>query len=126
MILSSLRRRNKYAKLGGFRVAMNVLRYEVMLLLMALVVMHYRQRMSILDCSGGIFPLWVIFPPLLAAWLVAGLLELNRTPFDLAEGERELVSGINVEYGGMGFVAFYLPEYGNMMLFSYVTCCFLF
>ena len=59
--------------------------------------------------------------PVVAIWLFSIVAELNRTPFDFAEGERELVSGFNVEYGGMEFAMIFMAEYGIIIFFGVVT-----
>ena len=60
-------------------------------------------------------------PPVLLIWLIRGLAESNRTPFDFAEGESELVSGFNVEYGAGGFALIFIAEYGIILFLAGVT-----
>jgi len=66
--------------------------------------------------------LWffLLFFPLFICWFVSSLAETNRTPFDFAEGESELVSGFNIEYGRGGFVLLFLSEYGSIIFISYL------
>ena len=60
----------------------------------------------------------IIFPPLVGIWLVSCLAETNRTPFDFAEGESELVSGFNIEYGAVGFALIFIAEYASILFIS--------
>ena len=61
---------------------------------------------------------WIICLPLFLMWVIRGVAETNRTPFDFAEGESELVSGFNIEYGGGGFALIFMAEYAIIMFFS--------
>lgn len=69
---------------------------------------------------------WVglLFPPLLLAWLLLCIAETNRTPFDIAEGESEIVSGFNIEYGGGAFALIFIREYGIIIFLSFITALF--
>src|SRR5205809_7671531 len=71
---------------------------------------------------------WYIWPlfPLAVVYLVSGIAETNRHPFDVAEGESEIVAGFHVEYSGMSFALFFLAEYANMILISTLTAVFFF
>lgn len=68
--------------------------------------------------SFKLLPLTLI---LVAIWLITGLAETNRTPFDFAEGESELVSGFNIEYGSGGFALIFIAEYGRILLLRFIT-----
>jgi NADH-quinone oxidoreductase subunit H len=75
--------------------------------------------------SGGIFDwFWLPLLPLFGVYLISGLAETNRAPFDVAEGESEIVAGFHVEYAGAGFSLFFLAEYANMILISALTSLF--
>merc|ERR1712083_192671 len=69
---------------------------------------------------------FIIFLPIVGIWLISCLAETNRTPFDFAEGESELVSGFNIEYASIGFVLIFLREYARIILFSTFTIVFFF
>jgi NADH-quinone oxidoreductase subunit H len=75
---------------------------------------------DIVDAQSGGFWHWYWIPllPMFVIYLVSGVAETNRLPFDMAEGESEIVAGFHVEYSGMGFAMFFLAEYANMVLIS--------
>lgn len=118
---------SKYALLGALRAAAQMISYEIALslvfLILALLLSSFAS-LWLLACqshSGSlVFPLW----PLALIFLISCLVETNRAPFDLAEGESELVSGFNVEYSGMAFALFFLAEYGHILLTSFFFSCF--
>nr|APX40927.1 NADH dehydrogenase subunit 1 [Phyllotreta cruciferae] len=118
---------SNYSLLGSLRSVAQTISYEVSL---ALILMSYLYM--VLDFNFIIFMkyqeyIWFIFIlfPLCFMWLVSSLAETNRTPFDFAEGESELVSGFNVEYSSGGFVMIFLSEYSNILFMSMV-CVILF
>nr|QXT43958.1 NADH dehydrogenase subunit 1 [Acholotermes chirotus]QXT44426.1 NADH dehydrogenase subunit 1 [Acholotermes sp. CMRT125]QXT44439.1 NADH dehydrogenase subunit 1 [Acholotermes sp. CMRT134] len=113
-----------YSLLGGLRALAQTISYEVSL---AFILLSF----VILVCSYDlsyfyIFQtyLWLIFfsIPLSFVWFISCLAETNRTPFDFAEGESELVSGFNVEYGGGGFSLIFLAEYASIIFMSLLFC----
>lgn len=112
---------SKYAFYGALRSAAQVVSYEIALgfalvgVLVAAGTMNLSQL--VLRQSGGIFHwFWLPLLPLFVVYWLAGVAETNRAPFDVAEGESEIVAGFHVEYGGMGFAIFFLAEYANMIL----------
>lgn len=120
--------RNKYSLLGAMRAVAQMISYEVVLLLSAVAVVMATGSMSLTrivavqNQYSGIFPHWYIFTPWgLAAFLmyaIAGTAETNRSPFDLPEGESELVAGYHTEYSGFKFALFFLGEYLGMLSIS--------
>nr|AAX39834.1 NADH dehydrogenase subunit 1 [Tigriopus japonicus] len=114
---------NKYAIIGSLRGIAQSISYEISLSLIVLSLMLLVQSFSLeawslyLPSSG----LSVFLIPLLILWLVSCLAETNRTPFDFAEGESELVSGVNVEFGSVFFVLMFMSEYGMILFFSVLT-----
>ena len=114
---------SKYAFLGAMRSAAQIVAYEIAmgfaLVGVLMVAGSLNIREIVLGQDGGIHQ-WYIFPlfPLFIVYLVSGVAETNRSPFDVAEGESEIVAGPHVEYGGMGFALFFLAEYANMILIS--------
>jgi len=133
MLMAGWGSNNKYALLGGFRSAAQVVSYEVPLVLAILSVVMVASTLSmvgIVEAQAGyylgVIPRWFIFryfPFGLIAFLIfiiAGTAEVNRTPFDLPEAESELVAGFATEYSGMKYAMFYLAEYGAMYIMAAV------
>nr|YP_009295401.1 NADH dehydrogenase subunit 1 [Reticulitermes flaviceps]AOI20233.1 NADH dehydrogenase subunit 1 [Reticulitermes flaviceps] len=115
---------SSYSLLGGLRALAQTVSYEVSL---AFILFSF----VILICSYNLiyfylfqFYIWLIFFsfPLSFVWFISCLAETNRTPFDFAEGESELVSGFNVEYGGGGFALIFLAEYASILFMSLLFC----
>nr|YP_009350961.1 NADH dehydrogenase subunit 1 [Microcerotermes havilandi]AQP28182.1 NADH dehydrogenase subunit 1 [Microcerotermes havilandi] len=113
-----------YSLLGGLRALAQTISYEVSL---AFILLSF----VVLVCSYNLayfylfqVYLWLIFLslPLSFVWFISCLAETNRTPFDFAEGESELVSGFNVEYGGGGFALIFLAEYASILFMSLLFC----
>jgi len=117
---------SKYAFLGAMRSAAQIVAYEIAMgfalvgVLMAAGSLNLRE--IVLVQSGGIHQ-WFLLPlfPLFLVYLISGVAETNRSPFDVAEGESEIVAGFHVDYSGMGFAVFFLAEYANMILISALT-----
>lgn len=112
---------SKYAFLGALRSAAQVISYEIALgftlvgVLLAAGSMNLEQ--IVLRQSGGLWHwFWLPLLPLFVVYWISGVAETNRAPFDVAEGEAEIVAGFHVEYSGMGFALFFLAEYANMVL----------
>jgi len=127
IILAGWSSNSKYAFLGAMRSAAQVVSYEICMG-MALV--------GVLICAGSLnlseivrvqgqngFLSWFFIPlfPLFIIYFVSGVAETNRAPFDVAEGESEIVAGFHVEYSGAPFAVFFLTEYANMILVSFLA-----
>nr|QWB85960.1 NADH dehydrogenase subunit 1 [Philus antennatus] len=118
---------SNYALLGSLRSVAQAISYEVSLSLILLSFLFLILSVNILDLMKYQEYIWFIFImfPLCLMWLVSSLAETNRTPFDFAEGESELVSGFNVEYSSGSFAMIFLAEYGNILFMS-MMCTMLF
>ena len=115
----------KYSLIGGHRVVAQIISYEVCLMLFALMVIYLSKGYSIggiAQLQQGLWMLWATLP-LGITWIILCLAETNRTPFDLAEGESEIVSGFNIEYGGGLFALIFIREYGMIIFLRFITCC---
>lgn len=111
------RRENVYGVLGGLRSSSQIVAYEVIMFFIILLIVIYYSRWNLYNYT---FSLWYILD-LLVIWLLILLVETNRSPYDFAEGERELVSGYNIEYIGVLFAYIFIAEYGILIFFSWVT-----
>nr|QZH44539.1 NADH dehydrogenase subunit 1 [Sillaginopsis panijus]BBU25930.1 NADH dehydrogenase subunit 1 [Sillaginopsis panijus] len=111
---------SKYALIGALRAVAQTISYEVTLGLILLNIVIFAGGFTLQAFSVTQEAIWLIFPawPLAAMWYVSTLAETNRAPFDLTEGESELVSGFNVEYAGGPFALFFLAEYANILLMN--------
>nr|AXS66110.1 NADH dehydrogenase subunit 1 [Cucujoidea sp. 46 KM-2017] len=118
---------SNYSLLGSLRAVAQTISYEVSLSLILLSFLILTESLSLMGLMKYQQYLWFIFMlfPLSLMWLVSSLAETNRTPFDFAEGESELVSGFNIEYGSGGFAMIFLAEYASILLMSFV-CSMLF
>ena len=127
IILAGWSSNSNYAILGGLRSAAQTISYEVRLILILLSFLFMVLRFNIIDLEKYQENVWFLFLfyPIVLIWLVSRLAETNRTPFDFAEGESELVSGFNVEYRSGGFAIIFLAEYANILFIS-IFCRFLF
>nr|APX39592.1 NADH dehydrogenase subunit 1 [Oulema erichsonii] len=114
---------SNYSLLGSLRSVAQMISYEVSLILILLSYLFLIMSVSILDLMKYQELIWLFFlmPCLSYMWLVSSLAETNRTPFDFAEGETELVSGFNVEYSSGGFAMIFLAEYSNIMFMSVLS-----
>nr|YP_009543448.1 NADH dehydrogenase subunit 1 [Indicator xanthonotus]AYU71268.1 NADH dehydrogenase subunit 1 [Indicator xanthonotus] len=114
---------SKYALIGALRAVAQTISYEVTLaiILLAMIVLSGNYTLSTLTVTQE--PLYLIFSswPLAMMWYISTLAETNRAPFDLTEGESELVSGFNVEYAAGPFALFFLAEYANIMMMNALT-----
>jgi NADH-quinone oxidoreductase subunit H len=114
---------SKYAMLGALRSAAQTISYEIAMGFALVGVLLAAGSMNISDIvltqRGGILHWWCVpLLPLFMIFWIAGIAETNRAPFDLAEGESEIVAGFHVEYSGIGFALFFLAEYACMILIS--------
>nr|YP_009312490.1 NADH dehydrogenase subunit 1 [Tuberoschistura baenzigeri]BAV72069.1 NADH dehydrogenase subunit 1 [Tuberoschistura baenzigeri] len=111
---------SKYALIGALRAVAQTISYEVSLglILLSIVVFSGGYTMQTFNVTQE--AIWLLIPawPLAAMWYISTLAETNRAPFDLTEGESELVSGFNVEYAGGPFALFFLAEYANILLMN--------
>nr|ASY98066.1 NADH dehydrogenase subunit 1 [Empusa pennicornis] len=115
---------SNYALLGGLRAVAQTISYEVSLALILLSFIFLIGSYSLLDFYYYQVGIWFVFfcLPLCNVWFVSCLAETNRSPFDFAEGESELVSGFNVEYGSGGFALIFLSEYSSILFMSMLMC----
>nr|YP_010354997.1 NADH dehydrogenase subunit 1 [Rhinogobius filamentosus]UOG84845.1 NADH dehydrogenase subunit 1 [Rhinogobius filamentosus] len=111
---------SKYALIGALRAVAQTISYEVSLGLILLSTIIFTGGFTLQTFSTAQESIWLLFPawPLAAMWYISTLAETNRAPFDLTEGESELVSGFNVEYAGGPFALFFLAEYANILLMN--------
>ena len=123
VILAGWASNSKYAFLGCLRSAAQIVSYEIAMGFALVGVLMAASSLNISDIvrnqAGGLSH-WYIWPlfPLFVVYLVSGIAETNRHPFDVAEGESEIVAGFHVEYSGVTFAVFFLAEYMNMILVS--------
>ena len=126
VIIAGWASNSKYAMMGAIRVAAQVIAYELAMGFALVGVIMASGSLNIGEIiaaqSGGIQH-WFVFPlfGLFFVYFISGVAETNRSPFDVAEGESEIVAGFHVEYSGMGFAVFFLAEYANMILISALT-----
>lgn len=123
VIIAGWASNSKYAIFGAMRSMAQVISYEIAMgfALVGVLLLAGSMNLSyIVDAQAGGIWHWYIWPllPLFIVFVVCGLAETNRLPFDLAEGEAEIVAGYMVEYGSVGFMLFFLSEYSNMLLVS--------
>ena len=126
VIIAGWASNSKYAFLGAMRAAAQAVSYEIAMgfslvgVLILAGTMNLRQ--IVLAQQGGIFDwYWLPLLPLFLIYMISGVAETNRAPFDQAEGESEIVAGFHVEYSGSAFAVFFLAEYANMILISGLT-----
>nr|YP_009169970.1 NADH dehydrogenase subunit 1 [Polypedilum vanderplanki]ALD88419.1 NADH dehydrogenase subunit 1 [Polypedilum vanderplanki] len=109
-----------YALLGSLRAIAQTISYEVALVIMLMSILFLINSFNLIYFEIFQINLWFIFLffPVAIMWFISSLAETNRTPFDFAEGESELVSGFNVEYGAGGFALIFLAEYASILFMS--------
>nr|YP_010305194.1 NADH dehydrogenase subunit 1 [Hipposideros larvatus]ULT46772.1 NADH dehydrogenase subunit 1 [Hipposideros larvatus] len=114
---------SKYALIGALRAVAQTISYEVTLAIILLSVLLLSGSFTLPTLITTQEHMWLIIPswPLAMMWFISTLAETNRAPFDLTEGESELVSGFNVEYAGGPFALFFLAEYANIIMMNIFT-----
>lgn len=123
VIIAGWASNSKYAFLGALRSAAQIVSYEIAMgftLVGVLMCANSLNLGNIVMGQEGGFWHWYFLPlfPLFVVYFISAVAETNRAPFDVAEGESEIVAGFHVEYSGMAFAVFFLAEYANMMLVS--------
>nr|ADW81636.1 NADH dehydrogenase subunit 1 [Amblyeleotris wheeleri]ADW81637.1 NADH dehydrogenase subunit 1 [Amblyeleotris wheeleri]ADW81654.1 NADH dehydrogenase subunit 1 [Amblyeleotris yanoi]ADW81680.1 NADH dehydrogenase subunit 1 [Amblyeleotris wheeleri]ADW81681.1 NADH dehydrogenase subunit 1 [Amblyeleotris wheeleri] len=119
---------SKYALIGALRAVAQTISYEVSLGLILLCAIIFTGGFTLQTFNTTQESVWLLIPawPLAAMWYISTLAETNRAPFDLTEGESELVSGFNVEYAGGPFALFFLAEYANILLMNTLSATLFF
>jgi NADH-quinone oxidoreductase subunit H len=130
IILAGWAANSKYAFLGAMRSAAQIVAYEIAMgfaMVGVLMAAGSLNMGEIIAHQGGLFGWnWTWLFPLFIVYFISGVAETNRAPFDVAEGESEIVAGFHVDYSGMAFALFFVAEYVNMILISTLTSIFFF
>lgn len=129
VLLAGWATNSKYAFLGAMRCAAQIVAYEIAMgfaLVGVLMASGSLNLGDIITSQSGGFSQWFIIPlfPLFMVYFISGVAETNRAPFDVAEGESEIVAGFHVEYSGVAFAVFFLAEYANIILIAALTSIF--
>nr|YP_010350409.1 NADH dehydrogenase subunit 1 [Ixodes myrmecobii]UOK09890.1 NADH dehydrogenase subunit 1 [Ixodes myrmecobii] len=114
---------SKYSLLGAYRGVAQVISYEVSMAMILISMVFFCESFNINKVLEFQEKFYLLFgySSLFIIWVVTCFAETNRSPFDLSEGESELVSGFNIEYGSWGFATLFMAEYGNMIFFSLIS-----
>jgi NADH-quinone oxidoreductase subunit H len=131
IILAGWAANSKYAFLGAMRSAAQIVAYEIAMGFALVGVVMASGTLNIgkiveAQAGGPLSWYWFWLFPLFVIYFISGVAETNRAPFDVAEGESEIVAGFHVEYSGVAFALFFLSEYANMILISALTATFFF
>ncbi len=126
VIIAGWASNSKYAILSALRVGAQIIAYEIAMgfaLVGVLMASGSLNMSDIVEGQTGGMSHWYIWPllPMFVVYFLSGVAETNRAPFDVAEGESEIVAGFHVEYSGMAFAVFFLAEYANIILISALT-----
>jgi NADH-quinone oxidoreductase subunit H len=123
VIMAGWASNSRYAFLGALRSAAQMVSYEVSIGFVLVTVLLCAGSLNLTEIVMAQQNIWFVIPllPMAVVFFISGLAETNRAPFDLPEGESELVGGYFVEYSSMTFALFFLGEYGNMILISAMT-----
>ena len=131
IILAGWASNSKYAFLGAMRAAAQVVSYEIAMgfamvgVMVAAGSLNLSQIVMAQAGNAGLFEwFWLPLLPLFIVYFISGVAETNRAPFDVVEGESEIVAGHMVEYSGSAFALFFLAEYANMILISFLASIF--
>nr|UUC08035.1 NADH dehydrogenase subunit 1 [Cupuladria biporosa] len=124
-LMSGWSSNSKYSLLGATRAIAQTISYEISmaLTLMTILLLSLSFNMMFIEKSQTeLMFMWTTLP-MMVVWMVTSIAETNRAPFDLAEGESELVSGFNIEFGSGKFAMLFIAEYGSILLMSMITTC---
>ncbi len=131
IIIAGWASNSRYALLGAMRSAAQVISYELAMGLCLVCVLILAGSLNLTDIVNaqaggkGFFDwFWLPLLPVFVIYFISGVAETNRAPFDMAEGESEIVAGFHVEYSGSAFAIFFLAEYANMILVSFLASIF--
>jgi len=123
LLLAGWSSNRKYALIGALRGIAQTISYEIRLalLLFRFLILFPRLNLKEIFINQEKFRIFILALPLFIFWFISCVAETNRTPFDFAEGESELVSGFNIEYGAGGFALIFMAEYARILFLRLLT-----